>query len=93
MLIYELLWFCYPIITRTFFWEKDVIFNEKKIKFLILMSIIKNNLRIMLGKINDSSLKKNKKYKTLKLTQKLTFLWKIDRIFLKVPPSSMYHFD
>ena len=38
------------------------------------MSIIKKNLRIMLGRRNDSSLKKNKKYKTLNLTQKLTFL-------------------
>ena len=81
------------MITRTFFWEKSVFFNKKKIYLLILMSIIKKNLRVMLGKRNDSSLKKHKKYKTLNLTQKLTFLWKIDRIFLKVPPSSIYHFD
>ena len=37
------------------------------------MSIIKKNLRVMFGKRNDRSLKKHKKYKTLKLTQKLDY--------------------
>ena len=87
MLIYELLWFCYPIIMRTFFWEKGVIFSEKKINFLILISIIKKNLRIMLGKRNDRSLKKYKKYKTLKLTQKVDYSVKNTGDFLwKCPP-------
>ena len=86
MLIYELLWFCYPIIMRTFFWEKGVIFSGKKINFLILMSIIKKNLRIMLGKRNDRSLKKYKTYKTLKLTQKVDYSVKNTGDFFESAP-------
>ena len=58
---------------RNSFYEKGADFNEKKIYLFILTSIIKKNMRILLGKINDNSLKKNKIYRMLKSTQKLNF--------------------
>ena len=51
-------------------------------------------MRILLGKINDSSLKKQKKYKTFKSTQKLDlYVKKSGDFFESAPPPSIYHFD
>ena len=44
-------------------------------------------MRILLGKINDSSLKKQKKYKTFKSTQKLDlYVKKSGDFFESAPP-------
>ena len=50
------------------------------------MSIIKKNMRVMLGKRNDRSFKKYRKYTTLKLTQKLIFFVKNTGDFLESAP-------
>ena len=86
ILIFELLWFCYPIIMRTSFLRKMFNFYRKKIYIFILMSIIEKNMRVLFGKINDKSLKKHKKHKTFKSIRKLIFLWKERRFFESAPP-------
>ena len=51
------------------------------------MSIVKRNMRILLGKINENSLKKKNKIQNVKINQKIQFSVKNRVIFLKVPPS------